>query len=86
MAVEGTLEITISNQTVLTAVPDNFDFSLQDVVDVVVPSSGDDLISCFLDAGATLFDSTHVSGFDILYEGDHDRLTNFRNYPATLVV
>jgi uncharacterized protein (TIGR02145 family) len=84
--VYGEMVITISNQSVLLRVPDNFDFSLQDVVDVVVPSSGDALIGCFVDAGATIFDPTHVPGFDPRYEGSHERLTNFRNYPIDVNV
>jgi hypothetical protein len=72
MAVEGTLEITISNQTAPTGVPDTTNFSLRDVVDVVQPSSGDTLMQCFADADSGLFDQT--------YEGAKDSLLNFRNY------
>jgi hypothetical protein len=51
-------------------VPDTNNFSLQDVVDSVVPSSSD-LVDCFNDATGT---------FDPAYVGAKDRLSNFRNY------
>ena len=82
----GEFVVTISNQSTLISIPDSLDFSLQDVVDVVNPSSGDALVGCFVDAGATIHDPTHVDGFDTRYEGDHDRLTNFRNYPTDINV
>jgi hypothetical protein len=72
MAVEGTLEITISNQTALTSVPDTDSFSLFDVCEVVSPSGGDDLISCFNESDSGLFDPA--------YEGSLNSLLNFRNY------
>lgn len=78
--VYGELEITISNQAALTSIPDSRDFSLRDVCNIVVPTL-DTLRNCFWDASATLFDPTHVAGFDPRYEGNHDRLSNFRNYP-----
>jgi uncharacterized protein (TIGR02145 family) len=80
VAIEGTLEITISNQVALSKIPDSRDFTLRDVCDVIVPSTKS-LRNCFITAGATLFASGHISGFDSRYEGDHDRLSNFRNYP-----
>lgn len=79
--VYGDLEITITNQAALASIPDSRDFSLRDVCTVVVPTL-DTLRNCFWDADATLFDPTHVAGFDPRYEGDHDRLSNFRNYPV----
>ena len=72
MAVEGTLEITISNQTVLTKVPDTTTFSLRDVCDVVQPSGGDTLVDCFNEAVSGLFDAN--------YSGSKNSLLNFRNY------
>ena len=71
MAVEGTLEITISNQTVLTKVPDTTTFSLRDVCDVVVPTTND-LVDCFADAESAKFDAN--------YSGSKNSLLNFRNY------
>ena len=58
-------------------VPDNNTFSLQDVVDVVNPTT-DDLEDCFNDAIASYFDSN--------YEGNKDRLSNFRNYGYVEIV
>jgi hypothetical protein len=52
------------------SVPNTFTFSLQDVIDEI--GSGDDLVEAF--------DLAHPAGFDPAYEGDHDRLLNFRNY------
>jgi len=72
MAVEGTLEITISNQAALTAVPDTFTFRLSDVCEVVQPSALNSLGACFEATDPDLFDPT--------YEGSKDRLSNFRNY------
>ena len=54
-------------------VPDTNTFSLQDVVDVVNPTT-DDLVDCFADA---------ISGdFDGSYSGNKDELNDFRNYGA----
>lgn len=53
------------------------DFSLVDVISVVEPT-GDCLTNCFADAVEAWFDP--------IYEGDHDRLTNFRNYGAGNVI
>ena len=50
---------------------DHYTFSLQDVVDIVIPTT-DNLIDCFSDAKPI--------GFDSKYDGKHDRLKNFRNY------
>lgn len=55
----------------LECVPDRDDFTLQDVVRVVQPSEAT-LQGCF--------DAAIAEYFDPLYEGDHDRLSNFRNY------
>ena len=60
-------------------VPDTNSFTLKEVCDIVQPSLHS-LRGCFLQTGTTLFDSTHVVGFDVRYEGNHDRLSNFRNY------
>jgi hypothetical protein len=56
-------------------VPNTTTFSLQDVVNVVNPTT-DDLVDCFADAGA--------SKFDPAYSGSKDNLLNFRNYNNTL--
>jgi hypothetical protein len=53
------------------SVPNTTTFSLQDVVDVVNPTT-DDLSDCFSDAVSGYFDPT--------YSGSKDRLSNFRNY------
>ena len=54
-------------------VPDTNTFSLQNVVDVVNPTT-DDLVDCFADA---------ISGdFDGSYSQDKDELDDFRNYGA----
>ena len=55
-------------------VPDTTTFTLQSVVEVVNPTT-DDLEDCFADAVASKFDPT--------YEGNKDRLLNFRNYDAS---
>lgn len=55
----------------MAKVPDTETFSLQDVVNVVGPSSND-LVQCFADA--------YSDGFDPLYEGSKNNLLNFRNY------
>jgi len=53
------------------SVPNTTTFELQDVVDTVNPTT-DDLVDCFADAIASLFDSS--------YEGSKNQLLNFRNY------
>jgi len=52
-------------------VPDTTTFTLQNVVDVVNPTT-DDLVDCFSDAFTLKFDSN--------YSGSKDQLLNFRNY------
>ncbi len=52
-------------------VPDTNTFSLQDVVDVINPTT-DDLVDCFSDADPDAFDPS--------YEGSKNSLLNFRNY------
>jgi hypothetical protein len=52
-------------------VPDTATFTLQDVVDSVIPTTSD-LVDCFADADAAQFDPT--------YEGSKNNLYNFRNY------
>ena len=52
-------------------VPNTTTFTLQNVLDVVTPTTND-LVDCFADATAAKFDST--------YSGDKDELLNFRNY------
>jgi hypothetical protein len=56
------------------AVPNTNTFSLQDVVDqfVKVNPPPDDLVDCFASAQSNFFDPS--------YEGNKDRLSNFRNY------
>jgi len=55
----------------MAKVPDTNTFSLQDVVDVINPTT-DDLQDCFNDS---------IDGrFDPRYKGSKDRLSNFRNY------
>jgi len=49
----------------------DYPFSLQNVVDLVNPTT-DDLIDCFSDADQNLFDPEYV--------GNKDNLANFRNY------
>lgn len=53
------------------AVPNTTTFTLQNVVDVVNPTT-DDLVDCFADAITNKFDSN--------YSGSKDSLLNFRNY------
>ena len=52
-------------------VPDTTTFTLQNVVDVVNPTT-DDLVDCFSDAFTLKFDTN--------YSGSKDQLLNFRNY------
>ena len=56
-------------------VPNTTTFTLQNVVDIVTPTTND-LVDCFSDATAAKFDST--------YSGDKDKLLNFRNYDGGL--
>ncbi len=56
-------------------IPNTDSFSLQDVVDEINPTT-DDLVDCFADADANLFDP--------LYEGSKNSLLNFRNYGNAL--
>jgi hypothetical protein len=55
----------------MAVIPNTNSFSLQDVVDVISPSSND-LYECFQDAIAECFDPN--------YEGDKNELNDFRNY------
>ena len=57
------------------AVPDTTTFTLQDVVDVVNPTT-DDLVDSFADAVAGDFDSSYGPG-------DETNLLQFRNYDST---
>jgi len=57
-----------------TTVPDTDTFTLQDVVDVVNPTT-DDLVDCIADADPL--------GWDPAYEGSKNNLLNFRNYDVT---
>jgi hypothetical protein len=61
----------IDESSGITSVPDTTTFTLQDVCDVVQPSS-DTLLSCFNEADSGAFDPS--------YEGDRDSLLDFRNY------
>ena len=54
------------------AVPDTNTFSLQDVCNQFPKNPPDDLVDCFSRANS--------SNFDPSYEGNKDRLSNFRNY------
>ena len=54
------------------AVPDTNTFSLQDVCDQFTTNIPDDLVDCFSRASSDQFDPA--------YEGNKDRLSNFRNY------
>jgi hypothetical protein len=56
------------------AVPNNYSFSLQDVINEI-PGSQDDLAECFTEASASEFDSA--------YSGSKNSLRNFRNYGAS---
>ena len=57
------------------AVPDTDDFTLQNVVTEINPTT-DDLVDCFADADVNQFDGD--------YEGDKTQLLNFRNYGAVV--
>ena len=54
------------------AIPDTNTFSLQDVCDELIKGGPNDLVDCFNVAQAYRFDPN--------YEGNKDRLSNFRNY------
>ena len=56
------------------AVPNTNTFTLQNVIDVVNPTSND-LADCFADAISNNFDAT--------YSGSKNSLLNFRNYEAS---
>tara|TARA_R110002050_G_C8492682_1_gene474806 strand:- start:48 stop:461 length:414 start_codon:yes stop_codon:yes gene_type:complete len=58
-------------------VPNTTTFTLQNVVDVVNPTT-DDLVDCFADAVASKFDSN--------YEGSKNQLLNFRNYDGVTLI
>lgn len=55
----------------MAAVPDTTTFSLQDVVDVVAPTTND-LVDCFADADSNMYDSA--------YSQSKNQLDDFRNY------
>jgi len=55
----------------MAKVPDTTTFSLQNVVDVVNPTT-DDLSDCFSDGNSSYYDAT--------YSGSKNSLYNFRNY------
>jgi len=55
------------------AIPDRDDFTLQNVVTEINPSTND-LVDCFADADVNQFDGDYV--------GDKNQLLNFRNYGA----
>ena len=59
------------------AVPNTTTFTLQNVVDVVNPTT-DDLVDCFADAVSGSFDSSYNPNSD----GTNNNLLNFRNYGA----
>ena len=52
-------------------IPDTTTFTLQNVVDIITPTTND-LVDCFSDATDAFFDYN--------YKGDKDNLLNFRNY------
>ena len=58
-------------------VPNTTTFTLQNVVDVVNPTT-DDLVDSFADAVASKFDSN--------YEGSKNQLLNFRNYDGSTLL
>ena len=58
------------------AVPDTDTFTLQNVVNDLVPSTND-LVECFAIANAVLFDPA--------YEGSKNELLNFRNYGVGII-
>lgn len=74
--VSGTLEITISNQT-LDVVPDIADFCLSAVCGVVEPDI------CTLDR---CFDYADPAKFDPAYYISHNWLSEFRNYPFVIPI
>ena len=53
-------------------IPNNDTFSLQDVADYLQKSGEDNLVG--------LFNAAQDDEFDPNYEGNQDRLSNFRNY------
>ena len=59
------------------SVPNTTTFSLQDVVNEIVPETND-LVNCF--------DNAFESSFDPLYKGNKDNLLNFRNYRSPYIV
>ena len=63
------------------SVPNTNTFSLQDVVDVVDPTT-DDLVDCFSDADSSAFNSSYNPNS----AGNNNNLLNFRDYsPSTNV-
>ena len=58
-------------------IPNNDTFSLQDVADYLEKSGEDNLVG--------LFDAAQDDEFDPNYEGNQDRLSNFRNYAGVWV-
>ena len=58
-------------------VPNTTTFTLQNVVDVVNPTT-DDLVDSFADAVSSKFDSN--------YEGSKNQLLNFRNYDGVTLI
>jgi len=69
----------------MAAIPDNDEFTLQDVQDclindddIIAPGNVNTLAKCL---GSGVYpDLTNEYGWDPLYEGSRDRLSNFRNY------
>ena len=59
------------------SIPNNNTFSLQDVADYLDKSQEDNLVG--------LFDAAQDDEFDPNYEGNQDRLSNFRNYAGIWV-
>ena len=62
------------------AVPDTTTFELQDVIDVVNPTS-DDLTDCFTDAVSNKFNATYKAQY-YAAAGDKNNLLMFRDYDA----
>mgnify|MGYP003681248603 CR=1 FL=1 len=62
------------------AVPDTTTFELQDVIDVVNPTS-DDLTDCFADAVSNKFNATYKAQY-YAAAGDKNNLLMFRDYDA----